>query len=407
MKAFLLRKQFSGLPTIEDYFNLFGEAGWALDIANHVASFDYPDWLRRREKGDVLEGRFLNGRLRYVRAKDAPLFLSAFPRSDLEPLASKVHEIVKAHPDGIDFSGIAAALRGEERDRVKEAFESLDYDCYVIRKFQGEGWTTRNVYVPFDVRDDLVKDAEETVVLNFLRASGPAPLSGVREYARFHWDEIESLMDRLEEGGKVKRILVSGKGEGEMFLLADEVDALRKTHGEDAKDRVRVLSILDPWTQPLWAQIAARWGEGWFYPIVKDGDLVGMAEIWEMSGCIEIRELDLNSPDLLPAVLEAVDRFMEFFRARGYEIVRITRALGKEVPELDNVKPFLEAGYVRLGDFLAKGNLVPRDFEKSQLLTYVFRRQGLAPARPFKDPIDVSNALLGVRSDLAARLRVR
>ena len=407
VKAFLLRKQFSGLPTIEDYFNLFGEAGWALDIANHVASFDYPDWLRRREKGDILEGRFLNGRLRYVRAKDAPLFLSAFPRSDLEPLAAKVHAIVKAHPDGIDFSGIAAALRGEERDRVKEAFESLDYDCYVIRKFQGEGWTTRNVYVPFDVRDDLVEDAEETVVLNFLRACGPAPLSGIREYARFHWDEIGSLMDRLEEGGKVKRILVSGKGEGEMFLLADEVDALRKTHAEDAKDRVRILSTLDPWTQPLWAQIAARWGEGWFYPIVKDGDLVGMAEIWEMSGCIEIRELDLNSPDLLPAVLEAVDRFMEFFRARGYDIVRITRALGKEVPELDNVTPFLEAGYVRLGDFLAKGNLVPRDFEKSQLLAYVFCRQGLDPARPFKDPIDVANALLGVRSDLAARLRVR
>src|SRR3990172_11760764 len=86
---------------------------------------------------------------------------------------------------------------------------------------------------------------------------------------------------------------------------------------------------------------------------------------------------------------------MEFFRARGFDIVGITRALGKEVPELDNVQAFLEAGYVRLGDFLAKGNLVPRDFEKSQLLAYVFRRQGLDPARPFNNPIGVSNAPLG------------
>ena len=406
VKAFLLKKQFSRLDTIDDYLSLFGEAGWAFDIANHVTSFDYEDWLRRRESGEILEGRFLNGRVRYIRANDAPLFLSAFPRSELEPLEAKVLDVVKGNSEGIDRNGIYRAT-GEERERVSEAIDSLDYDCYMIRKFQGDGWTARNVFTPFDVRDDLVEDAEAKVVLQFLRACGPVPLSGIREYAKFRWDEIGTLMDRLEEEGTVSRILVSGKGEGEMYILPAELDALRGTRSEEGNDRVRILSLLDPWTQPLWAQIAARWGEGWLYPIVKDGDLVGIAEIWEMSGCIEIRELDLITPEVLPEILVAIDRMMAFFGARGYDIVRITRALGKEVPELDNVKPFLDAGYARLGDFLAKGHIVPREFERSQLLAYVFRRQGIGTDSRFKGPVEAAAALLGLRSDLAARLRVR
>src|SRR2546428_742253 len=192
-----------------------------------------------------------------------------------------------------------------------------------------------------------------------------------------------------------------------MYVLADELSGVRETPPTGATDPARILSILDPWTQGLWAQYSARWGEGWFFPIVKDGDLVGMAEIWEMSGCVEIREIDLNSPDLLSEVLGAVDRMMEFYRSRGYEIVRLVRAFNKEVPALETVKPFLDAGYARLGDFLAKGEIVPREFDKSQLLAYVFRCQGLDPDRPFDTAEAAATALLGLRSDFAARLRVR
>ena len=140
---------------------------------------------------------------------------------------------------------------------------------------------------------------------------------------------------------------------------------------------------------------------------MKDGDLVGMAEIWEMSGCVEIREIDLNSPELLPEVLGAVDRMMEFYRTRGYEIVRVVRAFNKEVPALETVRPFLDAGYARLGDFLAKGEIVTREFDKAQLLAYVFRCQGLDPDRPFENVEAAATALMGLRSDFAARLRVR
>src|SRR5207253_2320438 len=339
LKAFLLAKQFRSIETVDDFFDTFLEAGMVLDIRNHPSRFDYGEWMRRRASGDVLEGRFLNGRVRYVRAADVPLFLSAFPRSPLTELESKVLEVIRGS-DGIDIWGISSKVR-QEKEQVKEALDKLDYDVYVIRKFQGDGWQARNLYVAFDPPAKPTKDAFETLVKRFLAAYGPVPFSGIREWARFEWDELERLMDRLEEQGVVSRILVTGKAESEMFVLATDLPALRKTSVKDAADPVRVLSLLDPWAQPLWAQVASRYGEGWFFPLVKDGDLVGMAEVWEMSGCIEVRELDLASPNLLPEAIEALKRMISFYALRRTapgEGLSPPRAAAPEWPPLQGAR---------------------------------------------------------------------
>jgi len=405
VKAFLLEKQFRKIETLDDFFDTFLEAGMVLDIWNHTTSFDYPEWTRRRASGDILEGRFLNGRVRYVRAGDVPLFLSAFPRSPLTEFESKVLEVIRG-ADGIDIWGIASKLR-EEKERVKEALEKLDYDVYVIRKFQGDGWTARNLYLAFDPPAKEVKDAFESLVKRFLAAYGPVPFSGIREWARFEWDELERLMDRLEEQGLVTRILVTGKAEGEMYVLAQELPALRKASAKAVSDPVRVLSLLDPWTQPLWAQVASRYGEGWFFPLVKDGDLVGMAEIWEMSGCIEVRELDLTSPDLLKEAIDGLTRMMAFYALRGVDVLRVTRFQEKDVPEAEDLSAWKRAGFVRFSDFVAYGPIVPVDFEKSDLLAYTLHKQGIAAESRFADPIGAAKTLGGLRSDFAARLRVK
>ncbi len=404
-KAFLLDKQFHGIRTIDDYFDRFLEAGMVLDIANHTSAFDYASWLKRRASGEILEGRFLNGRVRYVRAKDAPLFLAAFPRRHLSDLERKILEVVRAS-DGIDLWGIVAKVHAE-KDQVKEALETLDYDVYVIRKFQGDGWTARNLYVAWDLEEPKIPDAIEQLVRRFLKVNGPVPFSGIREWARFEWDELEGLVDRLEEQGVVTRVLVTGKAETEMHVLTEDLPSLRKAKADGPKDPMRVLSLLDPWTQPLWAQVASRYGEGWFFPLVQDGELAGMAEIWEMSGCIEVREMDLLAPTMLEPAIAALGRMMDFYSSRGVDILRVTRYLGKDVTEAEDVSPWLKAGFLRLGDFLARGPIVPRDFEKADLQAYVFRRQGISPEARFRDPLEAAAALGGLRSDYATRLRVK
>src|SRR5256712_3888580 len=396
VKAFLLEKQFRKIETLDDFFDTFLGAGIVLDIWNHTTSYDYKEWTRRRASGDILEGRFLNGRVRYVRAADVPLFLSAFPRSPLTEFESKVLDVIRAS-EGIDICGIASKLR-EEKERVKEALEKLDYDVYVIRKFQGDGWTARNLYTAFDPPAKEVKDAFESLVKRFLAAYGPVPFSWIREWARFEWDELERLMDRLEEQGLVTRILVTGKAEGEMYVLAQDLPALRKASGKVISDPVRVLSLLDPWTQPLWAQVASRYGEGWFFPLVKDGDLVGMAEVWEMSGCIEVRGLDLASPDQLEEAIGALTRMMAFYAMRGVDVLRVTRFQAKDVPEVEDLSPWTRAGFVRFSDFLAHGPIVPRDFDPKDLLAFALTRQGVALDSRFADPIAAAKALGGGRA---------
>lgn len=404
VKAFLLGKQF-GLEDIDAYFDRFHEAGMPFDVFNHVKTFDWDDWIRRRSSGEILEGRFLNGRVRYIRKEDAPLFLSAFPREPLSTFEAKVLDVVR-RLDGIDLPTLVSEL-GEDHDRVKEALDNLDWNCYVIRRYQDESWTSRNVYVAFDVRDDLVDGAEDQVILLFLRHSGPAPLSAIREYGRFRWDDLERTMERLEEEGTVVRVLVQGKGEGEMFVLADELDALGAAKPEDGQDRTRVLSLLDPWVQPLWAQVAARWGQGWLFPIVRDGGPVGVVEKWEMSGCLEVRSIDLVSPEVLPEALRALDAMMPFYRHRGFEVIRLVGALGKGVAEIEDLSPFLEAGFAAFDGFLAKGEIVPTSFDRDRVLAYVLWRQGVHPDRAFQTPAEAAEGLLGIRSDFAARLRVR
>jgi ATP-dependent Lhr-like helicase len=404
VKSFLLRKQFGEVDSLDAYFDRFLEVGWGFDLWNHVVPFDYNEWIRRRVSGEILEGRFLNGRVRYVRAKDVSLFLSAFPRRPLSSFERTVLDVVRSS-GGIDLYGIASKL-GDAKERVKEALETLDYEVYVIRKFQGDGWTSRNLYIPFDPPKETVPNALEAIVLRFLAAYGPVTFSGIREWARFQWDELEPLLESLEERGTVARILVTGKSEGEMFVLTEDLPALRKASPDEARDRARVLSLLDPWTQPLWAQIASRYGEGWFYPIVKDGDLVGMAEIWEMSGCVEVRELDLASPDVLEDAIDALVRMMTFHRLRGVDVLRVTRLLGKAVPDVEDLSPWTRAGFMRIGDILAHGGIVPRDFDKATLLACVFHRQGIAPETQFSSAVEAAKALGGLRSDFAARLRV-
>src|SRR5439155_23524420 len=143
-------------------------------------------------------------------------------------------------------------------------------------------------------------------------------------------------------------------------------------------DPMRVLSLLDPWTQALWAQVASRYGEGWFFPLVKDGDLVGMAEIWEMSGCIEVREMDLASPDQLDEAIAALTHMMGFYAMRGVDVLRVTRFLAKNVPEVEDLSHWTRACFIRFSDFLAHGPIVPRDFDPADLLALALTNQGIA-----------------------------
>jgi len=373
------------------------------DIFNRLENFNWEDWIKLRNEGKILQGRFLNGKVRYVKKEDAPLFLSAYSREPLNQFDKKVLEVVRENK-GISFFSIVEKMK-EDKDKVKESIEKLDRNLYLIRKFhRQEG--LMNIYVPFEVEGD-VEDAKEKIVLRFLKAYGPVPAIAIRGYTSFAYDEIDSILERLERQGILERILVTGKSETEMLILKEEVKELEKIGYGDIHHELKILSLYDPWIQPMWAEVASRYGEGWIFLLVKDGQLCGMIEKWQMSGCIEIREIDLKERSLLKELLVALDKMMEFHKQAGYEILRIVRAFGKEAEEIEELSPFLENGYHKLEGFLAKGNFLPFQFEKQDVMKYVFWKQGLPPQNRYLDVVDAVIGQGGLRSDFASRLRVK
>ncbi|MFQ6013668.1 MAG: DNA glycosylase AlkZ-like family protein, partial [Thermoplasmata archaeon] len=294
---------------------------------------------------------------------------------------------------------------GADRGRVKEALHALDRGLYVIRKFTGsDAWTSKNIYLAYEPESD-VPNARETIVRRFLRAYGPVSPAGVKGYTGFGYAEAESIVDRLLEEGVVSRILVQGDGDVEMLLLTEELPALQEVRARAPSDGLRILSLNDPWIQPMWAEVNSRYGDGWYYPVVKDGKLVGMVEKWQMSGCLEVREIELEDPGLLPEVLTAIQEMMGFYRQRGYEIVRVVGAFGKAVLDAGVEEAFEEAGFHRTNDFFAWGKMVPQQYGWEEVLSYLFYRQGIHPEGKFKDAFAAIEALGGLRSDFASILR--
>jgi len=128
-----------------------------------------------------------------------------------------------------------------------------------------------------------------------------------------------------------------------------------------------------------------------------------------MSGCIEIRELDLEDPTLLPQALEALDRFMAFYSMMGFDIVRLRELLDtapQDVPE-DIEKVLSEHGYVRMGAMFAKGSMVLDRHPWEDVLSFILWKQHIDPKRRFTNVVEAIKTVGGLRSDAAAALRCK
>ncbi len=402
IKRFLFNKQFKEVNSIQEYFDTFLEEGLVYDIFNRVPSFNFREWSSKRKKGEILQGRFLDGRVCYVTKDDAPLFVSAYRREDPTGLDEEVLDVLLMN-DGLTFADIVNKTR-EEKDRVKESIENLDRNMHIVRKYHSqEGWASKNIYIPFEEQPE-VEDAEEKIILRFLRGYGPCPLQGIKGGTSFYYDEIETMLANLREEGLVEKIWVGDLGM-EMWILTEELDDLRNTEPEDVEDRVRVLSLYDPWIQPMWSQLISKYGEGWYFPLIRNGELCGMIEKWEMSGCVEIREIELTDENLMPELIKALDHMMRFYRKKGVDILRITRILGEDIARSEYLDMFLKSGYHRIGEFIAKGKFEPLIFTQSQIMSYVFWRQGIHPDNKFENVPAAIESLGGLRSTFEANLK--
>ncbi len=400
IRAYSERKQFAVMPSIKAFFDKFGEAGMMYDIFQRVQDFDMAEFGRMRSSGALLLGRFVRGRIRYVLAEDAPYYLGVFRREGLNRYEGEILSVIRKLGSGT-FLGIQEAS-GFPPDAMREHFDSLDRKGYLLRRWdEAESWSSRNVYEVYE-EEPRTEGAHERVAFRYLTGFGPVTALQAAAYLDIEPDDAVSLLKKV---GATQ--ITVGLERTEMYVLPGEVAELDKAVPEDSS--LRILSLYDPFLSDKWTEITSRYGEGWFFPLVKSGRIAGMVEKWLLAGSVEIREIQLDDPELLGELAIALDSMMEFYNDLGVEILRIRSVLGVPVDELDGMTrmKLLDMDFAESNGMLVKGRLVTPSYDLPEVLATVFSQQNLDEDSRLIDMAAAIERFGGLRSNSEALLRVR
>ncbi len=400
VRAYSERKQFAKVQSIREYFEEFGEAGMIYDIFQRVDGFDMEEFGEMRRKGEILLGRFVRGRLRYVLAEDAPYYLGVYREGRLDKYEAEILHTLRKLGSGT-YQQLAEAT-GFPPDIMRENFDTLDRKGLLLREYdEAESWSARSVYAPCEIEPETDSPFER-VLRRYLRGFGPATASQAAKYLDIEPEDARALLRKIG----TKSVFV-GLEKTEMFLMPEELRELEHAHKAD--DRLHILSLYDPFLSDKWTEVTSRYGEGWIFPLVKNGRIVGMMEKWLMAGSVEIREMQLDEPEMLGQAIDSVDAIMPFYNAQGVEIDRVRRVLGTDIDQLqDDLKaPFISRGYVEANGMLVKGRLVTECFDDQDILHVVFSMQNLEESEKLRDMADALERYGGFRSNAEALVRVK
>lgn len=353
--------------SIDDFFKFYGSAGSEIDVFNRVKGFNLKEWYSMRESEHILLGRFVRGRVRYVMSEDGDRLASLREDESTDDDKKLLNMI-----DGFGHATMRqlVAETGRDKDEVKESIQRLDRSLKIIRAFdEREDWGTENTYKVY--RPDKPKgQPSRDLIKSYIRAHGPIPAQALRFLTGVPLDEIDSVAKDVGAA----TILV-GSGQTTMYIMPDEIRAMENAPAPDK--RIKILSLFDHDLGAKWAELSARYGDRWIYPLVRGSSVIGALEIWEMSGCIEIRGMDIDDASDFQEVLVAVDNLMRFFNMKNTDVVRIREVMGTDASQLgeDIVSVLASKGYHLINGFYAKGRFVVKTFSDKEYLSYIFYKQ--------------------------------
>ena len=392
------RSKGSNFGSIEEYFKFYGSAGSVLDVFNRVRGFRMDEWASMRESGRILLGRFVRGRVRYVLSEDGERYASI--RSEpILPADEKLLTMISAM--GKTTTRQLIAETGGDKDEIKESVNRLDRALKIVRAFdEREDWGSENVYEIYThgepSGDTVLMLAEQAV-----RAYGPVPATAIRFIIGVQPDDVPALMNAVGAAA-----VYVGEGQTPMYMMPDEIQKMNDQ--TETSERIQILSLLDPALASKWAEISSRYGDKWIYPAVLGDRITGALEIWEMSGCVEIRSMDMEHPDQLPEVLDAVDVLMRFFGMKGQNIIRIREILNTDAAELssDTASVLKEKGYHFINGFYAKGRFTPLTLTDEEIMSYAITKQRAYPSLRYRTAAEAVADRGYIRTDAEMLTRV-
>lgn len=385
-------------PNIRGFFEFYGSAGSPIDVFSRVENFDLNEWNRMRMDGELLLGRFTRGRVRYVLAEDASK-LAMLRLDETEPVDEKVLRTIE-NMGSATMRQLDSVVQ-MDKEALKASLYRLDRSLKVVRGFSDrENWVSENIYEVFrpeDQREDSLKD----LVKNIVGAYGPVPMQAMRFMLGLAPEDVKRLLDEIG----VSEIIV-GDSQTTMYVFEDEVHNLEEV--PEYEPDIRLCTPWDPDISSKWAELSARYGDKWVYPLIRGSELIGALEMWEMSGCIDIRAFDLNHEVLLPDALRAIDDLMGFYNMKGTDIVRIREVMEKDAAELpeETVEILEKSGYVFVNGFYAKGEFVEYSMDDGEHLSYIFKRQHVGSHDKYPTVVNAVDARGYIRGDQEIYTRV-
>ncbi len=405
---YLLAKEFTGYSTVEDYFEQFGAVTMLRSVLARVDQFDIHRWVQRLQSGAILKGRFINGRVGYIQAERAPMYIALYRRAELRPIDRDVREYIATRPGATLVEVRAQFSESYAKDDINDSLKLLDRNLYICRHPDIDtehGTTRRNRYRVLEVEPMPIKEATRAIIRQYLRAHGPCPIREVRNAVGLTHETVDSMLKQLVDEDEAARIVTVGQQPIEMYLLEDELDQLSDFTIE--RTVLRILPYYDPYCDTIRNRLLARFGDGWYSPVIYGDAVVGAIFHRRAGSYLDVEDLQIEAAQIDPFLAE-IDRFMRYYRMLNIDIIRIARLNGQPVAKtrLEILAPFLEAGFVIVDGQLVQGEIYPTSYAPSELLNLVLYAQHIIPERRFDDPITAFKRHGGFRNAQEISLRV-
>ncbi|MCK5561855.1 MAG: ATP-dependent helicase, partial [Thermoplasmata archaeon] len=133
---YTVHKEFTPVKNIEEYFDKFGIVTSPREIFIRSKNFKMEDWWKLLNSGKILQGRFVRGRVGFIRKKDAKMYVDVYRTAILNPHDRKVLNIIKKRKGATRYE-IQEELDLRKTD-ITDSLDKLDRNLYIIRQMAGE-----------------------------------------------------------------------------------------------------------------------------------------------------------------------------------------------------------------------------------------------------------------------------
>ncbi len=351
--------------SIDEMFRTYLVFSHPYQIHVRMKEFTYNDWIEMKKKDMLVYAKFLANRYFFTTKEIAPLF--KFRTFEMDDIASRI--IGKLRSGIMDVQEISRSLDLHPKT-VKNYLTIMEKNLMVSRSFENDAYVSLNLEGNVDIRD-LVKKIIEKL--------GPLTVKDIEYLIDIPKENIMPIINDMN----IERFYAEGNyyyGEFKKF---------------EKKGRVVLLPEGDPFLLPYQFEIIEKFGEGYNYFLVNDGEIIGAADIEDNGDHLHV--FKINCQD------SYIDIFVE-------KVIELSNFLGNINIIFSNVSENLiqslkKNGFEKHGNFYSRRRVSGLLLGYENLYRYVFRRQGLDVETRLKNIIELEKNFPGIRSDLEALIR--